>query len=75
MLLLARVVPQQVVLKIRVYYKMLWNESSVMIPQKGWIGKGKSPKFGLNLKILSFGVIAQNGSPPSQREEEGGERG
>ena len=41
---------------------MLWNELSVMIPQKGWIGKGESPKFGLNLKILSFCIVEGGGS-------------
>jgi len=74
MLLFSHVAPQQVVLKTKTYHKMLWNELSVMIPQKGWIGKGESPKFGLNLEILSFCIAAQKSSPPSLARTRKGEK-
>lgn len=36
-----------------------------MIPQKDWIGKGKSPKFDPNLKILSFCMMGGRSSSVS----------
>ncbi len=65
MLVLSRVVAQVLVFKIKMGHKMLWNDF-YNDTTKGLDLQGQSLKLSPELEILSFCIVAQNRSPPSQ---------